>query len=237
MANLRGYDDVETVLAREAVADAAQAHGDVAQCAVVHVHHALPGDASHVEAQFIAMVDVVVDQRREQVVREADRAEIPGEMQVDVLHRHDLCVSAARRTAFHAEHRSQARLAQANHRLLADLVERVSESHRGRRLALARGRGTQRGDQNELAVGFVLQGLDVVERDFRLVMAVIFNACSRNPQAGGDLADGLEGGILSDPDIGTHDFSRWCRGDEPNLNLSRRPRGGRGNFWRGDYSI
>ena len=163
------------------VAGTAQPDGDVAQRAVVHVHDALPGDAAHVEAELVAVVDVVVDQRREQVVREPDGAEIAGEMQVDVFHRHDLRVTAAGRAALHAEHRSQARLAQANHRFLADLVERVSEPHGGRRLALAGGRRTDRGHQNELAVRFVLQALDVVEGDFPFVPAVVFDACGRDP--------------------------------------------------------
>ena len=201
------HDDVESVLARVAVAGTAQPHRNLAQRAIIHVDDTLPGDAPHVEAQLVAVVDVVVDQRREQVVSQSDRAEIAREVQVDIFHRNDLGVTAAGCAALHAEYRSQARLAQADHRLLADLVERIAESHRGRRLALARGRGAQGGDQNEFAVGLVLQALDVVERDFCLVMTVIFDACGRNPQAGGNLADGLEGCVLSDPDVGTHDFS------------------------------
>ena len=116
---------------------------DVAQRAVVHVHHALPGDAPDVEAQLVAVMDVVVDQRRQQVVREPDGAEIAGEVQVDVLHRHDLGEAAAGRAALHAEHGPEARLAQADDGLLADLVQRIAEADGGRGLALAGGRGTQ----------------------------------------------------------------------------------------------
>ena len=76
----------------------------------------------------------------EQVVGERDGVEVAGEMEVDVLHRHDLRVAAAGRAALHAEHRPERRLAQADHRLLADLVERVAEADRGRGLALARRR-------------------------------------------------------------------------------------------------
>ena len=67
----------------------------------------------------VAVVDVVVDQRGQQVVGERDRGEVAGEVQVDVLHRHDLRVAAAGRAALHAEHRAQRRLAQADHRPLA----------------------------------------------------------------------------------------------------------------------
>ena len=37
-----------------------------------------------------------------------DRGEVAGEVQVDVLHRHDLGVAAAGRAALHAEHRARA---------------------------------------------------------------------------------------------------------------------------------
>ena len=80
---------------------------------VVHVERALPGDAPRVDAELVAPIDVVVDQRRQQVVRGADRVEVAGEMQVDVLHRHHLGVTAAGSAAFHAERGVERRLAQA----------------------------------------------------------------------------------------------------------------------------
>ena len=202
-----GDDDVEAVLARKAVAGTAESDRDLAQRAVIHVDDALPRDASHVESQLIAVINVIVDERGEQVVREPDRAEIAGEVQIDVFHRHDLGVAAAGCAALHAEHRAEAGLAQADHRLFADLVEGIAEPHRGGGLTLARRRGAQCGDQDEFTVGFVLQGLDVVEPDLGFVVTVIFDAGGRNSQARGNLADGLEGCILSDPDVGTHDFS------------------------------
>ena len=67
--DFRGHHNVKTVLARIAIARPAQGHGDVAQRTIVHVHDALPGDAAHIDTQGIAVVDVVVDQRRQQVVR------------------------------------------------------------------------------------------------------------------------------------------------------------------------
>ena len=88
--------------------------------AVVHVDHAPPGDAPHVEARLVALVNVIVDERRQQVVSQRDRGEVAGEMQVDVFHRHDLRVAAAGGAALHAEHRAERGLAQADQRLLAD---------------------------------------------------------------------------------------------------------------------
>ena len=59
--------------------------------------------------QRISPVDMIVDHRREQVVRRGYRVEIAGKMQVNVLHGRDLSVAAARRAAFYAEHGTQRR--------------------------------------------------------------------------------------------------------------------------------
>ena len=66
--------------------------------------------------QLVAVVDVVVQHRGQQVVGQLDGVEVAGEVEVDVLHRHHLGVAAAGRTAFHAEARAQRRLAQAHAR-------------------------------------------------------------------------------------------------------------------------
>ena len=147
-----GDGDVEAGLARIAVGDAAERADDLAQRAVVHVHDAAPGDAARIDAEAIAPIDVVVDQRRQQIVRRGDGVEVAGEMQIDVLHRHHLGIAAAGGAALHAEGRPERGLAQAQHRLLADVVERVGEADRGGGLALARRRRRDRGDQDQLAV-------------------------------------------------------------------------------------
>ena len=112
-------------------------------------------------------------------------------------------MAAAGRAALHAEHRSQARLAKADHRLLADLVERVAESYRGRGFALAGGRGAQGRDQDQFAVRPVLQRVDVVETDLGFVVAIVLDTGGGDPQAGGDFGNGLEGCTLSDRNIRT----------------------------------
>jgi len=100
---------------------------------------------------------MVVDQRRKQIVRRGDGVEVAGEVEVDVLHRHDLSVAAARRATFHAERRAERRLAKAQHRLLTNVVERVRQANGGRGLALARWRRRDRSDQDQLAVLLVLE--------------------------------------------------------------------------------
>ena len=189
--DLGGDGDVEAVLAREAVGDAAERVDDLAQRAIVHVEHAPPGDAARVEAEAVAPVDVVVDHRRQQIVRRRDGVEVAGEVEVDVLHRHDLGVAAAGRAALDAEARPERGLAQAHHRLLADAVEAVAETDGRRRLAFAGRRRADGGDENELAVLGVLQAVDVLEGDLGLRRAVGNERVGRNADLGGDFGDRL----------------------------------------------
>ena len=174
--------NVEAGFARIAVRDAAERAHDLAQRAVVHVHHAAPHDAAAVDAERVAPVDVVVDQRREQIVRRRDGVEVAGEMQVDVLHRDHLRVAAACRATLHAEAGAERGLAQRAHRLLADVVERIGEADRRGRLAFAGRRRRDRRHQDQLAVRLVLERLDEVHRHLGLVVAVGFEVLQRDAE-------------------------------------------------------
>ena len=69
--DLRGDDDVEAILARKAVGGAAKTDGERAQRAVVHIDDAPPADAAHVDAELVAVIDVIVDERGQQIVRKS----------------------------------------------------------------------------------------------------------------------------------------------------------------------
>jgi len=57
-----------------------------------------------VDLQPVAVVDVVVQQRGQQVVGEFDGVEVAGEVEVDVFHRHDLGISAPAAPPFMPKH-------------------------------------------------------------------------------------------------------------------------------------
>ena len=118
-------------------------------------------------------------------------------MQVDVLHRDDLCVAAPGRAALHAEDRPERWFAQADHRLLADMIESVAQPDRRSRLALARGRGADRRNENELRVRPRLQAVEVFKRHLGLVMPVGFQVFFCDAELGErDLGDAsLAGGM------------------------------------------
>ena len=90
----------------------------------------------------VALVEVVVDHRRQQVVRRGDGVEVAGQVQVERLHRHDLAVAAAGRAALDAERRAHRRLPDRDGRAAADVPEapgrgRPSSSSCPRRAASA----------------------------------------------------------------------------------------------------
>ena len=136
--DLGGDGDVEAVLARHAVGDAAEAADDVAQLAVVHVDDALPGDAARIDVEVVTLLDVVVEHGGEEVVRGADGVEVAGEVEVDVLHGHDLGVAATGSAALYAEDRAEGRLAEGENGILAETPEGVREADGRGGLALAR---------------------------------------------------------------------------------------------------
>ena len=109
----------------------------MAQGAVVDVDDARPADGVRVDAQVVAVVQVVVEEGGDQVVRRGDRVDVAGEVEVEVLHGHDLAVAAAGRAALDAEDRPERRLADGRRGAHADPVERLGEADRRRRLALA----------------------------------------------------------------------------------------------------
>ena len=189
--HLGGDRDVKAALARKAVRRTAERGGDLAQRPVVHVKHPPPGHPAHVDVEVIAPVDVIVDQRGEQVVGRGDGVKVAGEMEVYVLHRHDLGVAAAGRPALDAEIGAERGLAQADGRLLADGRQPVAEPHRGRRLALTRRRRTDRRYQDQLAVGPVGEAFDEIGRDLRLVVAVRQEMFAGNAEPVADLPDRL----------------------------------------------
>ena len=206
---LRGHHDVEAVLARVAVGGAAEADHGLAQRPVVEVDDPLPGDRADVDVEGVAVVDVVVDERGEQVVGGRDGGEVAGEVQVDVGHRHHLGVAAAGRAALHPEDRAHGRLTQRRARPLADPAQRVGQPDGGRGLALA-GRGRRdRGDQHQLAVGAVGQGCDVAQVDLGLVVAVghqhrrVVDA----ERLARDVDDRVELGGVGDLSVGQHGSS------------------------------
>ena len=105
--HLRCGGDVEAGLARVAVRAPAEAERDVPQRPVVDVDAAPPADRERIDPERVAVQDVRLEHRGEQVVRGADRVDVAGEVEVQILHRHDLRVATSRGAALDPEDRPE----------------------------------------------------------------------------------------------------------------------------------
>ena len=213
-------DDVEGVLARDPTVVAAEPDRDLPQGTVVEIDDAPDRDAPRVDVELVAEVHVVVQHRAREVVRERDRGEVPGEVEIDVLHRQHLSPAAAGCSALHPEHRAEARLTQREHRrrlaldrrpvLLARKVsERIGKPDARRRLALTSRRRAHRGDEDEPAgSGDRLgPGREHAQRQLRRVVTMGHDVLIAQPDRRGDLTDRPELGAGRDLDISRHEPS------------------------------
>jgi len=202
--DLAGGGDVEAGLARDAIHVATEAGDDVAQVAVVEVHDAAPADRLGIDAQRIAVEDVVVDVSREQIVGHGDGVRVAGQVQVHVLHGQHLRIAAAGRSALDAEHRSKRGLPDARHRALADVPQRLSQPHGGHGLAFAQRCGIDRGDHHVAARGVLGERVEDAQRQLGLVVAVRLEAGVRHAHLSCDIADVAGLGGVGYGDIGEH---------------------------------
>ncbi len=200
-----GRHDDEPLLTRDAVHRAAESDDDLAQGAVVHVDGARPRDAARVDAERVALLQVVVEHRAQQRMGAADGVEVAGEMQVDVVHRQHLRVPAAGGTALDAEHRAERRLANGEHGIGANATQRLREAHRRGGLAFAGGRRVDGGDEHEAPLG---RALGHFEGDLRLVLAVEVEVVTGQADFCRDVDDGAQRRALGDFDVGGDDDMR-----------------------------
>src|SRR5664280_3352786 len=106
-------------------------------------------------------------------------------------------------TALHTEGGPERRLAQAQHRLFADVVERVGEADRGGGLAFAGRRRGDRGHQDQLAVLLVFERFHVIHRHLGLVMTIGLEVFRRDAELFlGKLDDRPLLGVLRNFDVG-----------------------------------
>src|SRR5699024_5761184 len=163
---------------------------DVAQVPIVHVQDAFDAHGARVDAQLIAVVDVVIHQCAQQVVCRGDSVEVPGEVEVDAFHRDHLSVTATGGPTFHAKDRSQGWFAQCDHRLGAHEVERISQPDGHGGLALTGGGGGGPGDQHEFSA---LPGFwKLLRVDLGHVVAVGNQGLVGDVDGLGDLSGGLQ---------------------------------------------
>ena len=97
---------------------------------------------------------------------------VTGEMEVDLFHRNNLCVSAACRAALHAEARPQRRLTKRHNGLFAYLVKSEREAYRDSGLADSRFCRSDGCNQYKLAFCYFFR-VDQRERNLGHVVTIL----------------------------------------------------------------
>jgi hypothetical protein len=143
--DLAGHADVEAGLADAAALTAQAADYVINTPLVVQVDDPAPADGLGIDLQLVAVLYVGVDHGCEQVVGDAHRVDVAGQVEVEVLHGNDLAVAAAGRAALDAEDRPQGGLADAGEDVLADVPQALRQADGGDRLALAQRGGVDGG--------------------------------------------------------------------------------------------
>src|SRR5437870_11248583 len=119
-----------------------------------------PGDREGVDIELVAVVKVIVDHRRQEVMGHRDGVGIAGEMEVEVLHRDNLGVAAAGGAALDPKGWSEAGLADVRDGATPDPVEGLGETDGRQGLALAEGSWSHAGDYDELSLRLAGQAVE-----------------------------------------------------------------------------
>src|SRR5207247_5122679 len=187
--DLRGDRDDELGVSGDAVLRSAEADPDMAKLAIVEVDRPRPVDRVLVDAEGVAVEEVVVEERREQVVGGADGMDVAGQAEIDVRRRDELREPAACAAALHPEERAHGRLAQGDRGTVAGEVERLGQPDRGCGLAHAGGGRGDRRDDDLAPDRLVAQALERLESDLRRESAVQLDLVRQEADLLGDLGD------------------------------------------------
>ena len=202
--DLRRHGDVETRLPGDPVGLAPEADHQVAKGPVVHVHHPSPCDPTGVDSQRVALLEVVVDHRGEEVVGHPHGVDVSGEVEVDLLHGKDLGVASSRSSSLDPEAGPERGFPKAQHGTLALAHQGLSETDGNGGLAFPRRGGGGGGDEDQFPLRTVLQGAEKAQIHLGLVATIGDEVLLRNPQIPGDLPDGFATSGLGNVDIGQH---------------------------------
>ncbi len=108
-----------------------------------------------------------------------DGVKITCEMQIDIFHRHHLCIATTGSPALHPKARPKRWLTQAYHGLFTNSVKTVAKPNCGGCFAFAGRCRRHCRHQDKLSIGPVVQGGNMLQADFCLGMAIGLNGLRR----------------------------------------------------------
>src|SRR5699024_1206760 len=116
------------IFSRHTACYAAKTDVYLTQCTVVHIHYTLPGYTTRINVQFVAMMQMVVDECSQCIVSSCDGMKVPVEMEINFFHRQNLCVAADSSMHFYTHYRTACRFTECDHDILFKLSECIGQS-------------------------------------------------------------------------------------------------------------
>jgi len=196
--------DHELVLPRDPVLRSAEARDDVPQLAVVHVQAPREEDSRGIDVQLVPVEDVRVQDCGDQIVRGANRVDVPCEMEVDLLHREDLGSTATGGASLRAEYGSEGGLADRHNALLPQSIQGLAKSDRREGLPLSIPCGRRACDEDEFPLAGLPSPVHGGEADFRDGFTLQDEVVLAESDVRGDIEDWAHLGPLSDLDVRDH---------------------------------
>ena len=194
--NLTGDCNVKAVLAWNSLCLSAKPIDNVTELTVIHIDSTLPGDLFRIDAEGVALLNVVVQHGSQQIVGGTDGVEITGEMEIDVLHGDNLGIAASGCSALDAENRTERGLTKRDDRILADLAQTVGKTDRSSGFTFTGWSRSDGGDENKLSLfGEFLQSIEI---QFGFVFAIVFHSIIRDAERCGNGINGLQRCFLCD---------------------------------------
>ena len=202
--DLRGDGDHEVVFTGNSVGWSSHTDDQIPQGTVVHVEAAFEDDAARVDVKGISLLDMVVDHGAEQVVGGGDCVNVTGEVEVNVLHRNNLCISSSGSSAFDAKDGAKRWFAKCNDGVFAYLCHGFSDTDGGGGLSFA-GRGRiDSGYENEFSGRVDSDSLFERVGKFCFILSVGFQFVRLDAEFCSDCGNLLHVGLLCDFNVGKH---------------------------------
>ena len=171
--DFRSRSDIEASLCLDAVL-ISYTGDDAAETTVVYVHHAAPENLLQLESLCLVLETVVIQEGSNHVVGLCNGMEIASEMEINLIHRQNLGVTATCSTTLHAEARTQRWFAKSHYSLLANLLHTQGETHGYGGLAITSLGRTDSGNEDEMMV-LKLVSVNFVRSNLSDVTAVVFH--------------------------------------------------------------
>ena len=151
-----GHADLEPIQTGGAIGLAAQADFNFSQRAVIHIHAAAEHNALGIQLQGIALMNVVIDEGRKEVIGRRNGMNIPGKVQINLLHGEHLCIAPAGSAALQAEYRAKRGFPQCDNGPFPQAAHGLCQPNGGGGFALSSRGGVHRSNQDQFPLGLAL---------------------------------------------------------------------------------